>query len=106
MLSGKSLPERLLYAEVSGLKGEARAVIDYPWKYIYNFRNFTSELYNLAEDGRERHNLAEQEPDRALRYHQLVVEYVEQRKPLWSSDHVAPLEEEEIQRLRQMGYIN
>lgn len=106
LLNGGSLPARVLFAEVSGHKGEARAVIDYPWKYIYNFRTYVSELYNLAEDGGERHNLASQEQDRVLRYHERILEYVEKRQARWSLDDVVPLDDEEIQRLRQMGYIN
>jgi arylsulfatase A-like enzyme len=106
LIRGKSLPRRYVFAEVSGFRGEARAVIDYPWKYIYNFRTFFGELYHLENDPGERHNLVTAESERVVDYHERLVDFVDTRKHRWSLDHVIPLGDEDIQRLRQMGYIN
>jgi arylsulfatase A-like enzyme len=47
------------------------------WKYIYNLRDGTEELYDLASDPTEQHNLAGQQPQRSVRYRQRLAALAE-----------------------------
>ncbi len=71
----------------------AYAVTDGDWRYIYDLRGGTSELYNLAEDPLEQHNRADFEPDRTRALHQLLGKWLDRvgavRPPRASDDNSA-----------------
>jgi arylsulfatase A-like enzyme len=66
-----SFPSRVIVSETprNGLETSffAWAYIDWPYKYVYDVKGYTSELYNLAQDPDEQINLVEQDSMRALR---------------------------------------
>ena len=47
------------------------------WKYIYNLRDGTEELYDLGADSNEQRNLAAQQPQRSARYRQRLAALAE-----------------------------
>jgi uncharacterized sulfatase len=51
------------------------AVRDGDWKLVTNFDGSATELFNFANDSREQHNLAEQQPEVAARLEQLVIDW-------------------------------
>lgn len=59
-------PKRVIVSETprNGIETSffAWAYIDWPYKYVYDIRGMTSELYNLESDPNEQHNLVEIDP--------------------------------------------
>ena len=47
------------------------------WKYIYDLRAGTDELYDLAHDPDERHNVSGEQPDRTARLRQRLAAWAE-----------------------------
>ncbi len=105
LLEGGSLPPRPLFAEVSGRTGEARAIIEFPWKYVHNFTQNTGELYNLEQDPQELNNLVVGEQKLALEMFGRLKDWVAATKPRWTLEESPPLSPTEIRRLRAMGYL-
>jgi hypothetical protein len=68
---GAAFPERTIVSETprNGIETSffAWAYVDWPFKFVYDVKGNTSELYNLSNDPDEQHNLVEIDPDRASR---------------------------------------
>jgi arylsulfatase A-like enzyme len=47
------------------------------WKYIYDLRDGTEELYDLDRDPNEQHNLSSTEPERCVRLRQRLAAWTE-----------------------------
>jgi phosphoglycerol transferase MdoB-like AlkP superfamily enzyme len=47
------------------------------WKYIFDLREGTDELYDLDRDPNEQHNLAKSDPDRSARFRQRLAAWTE-----------------------------
>ena len=63
---------------VSGVKGKWRAMIVDDWKIIYipHPKNDIFELYNLAEDPKEEHNLMDKEKEKAEEMKKKILEFL------------------------------
>lgn len=86
--------------------GQLVAVRSGGWKLIYNRRSRVSELYHLAEDPGEKHDLVGQEPARARELLALVAAQDRENAP---RRHLAPgqeaLPEDVVEGLRALGYL-
>ena len=79
------------------------AVLDWPWKLIYHYkRPSDSELYNLADDPGELHNLLPTQQDQARR----LFSELRSRKFL-PDDRLeqGQMSPEDIERLKSLGYV-
>ena len=106
LLEGSGDTDRSLFAEVSYPRAQGRALIQYPWKYIYAMKNQKGKLFNLKTDPGERRNLVRNEPKRASEMRARLLEYIRNTKPRWPIKGYSELSSEEIQQLRTLGYMN
>ncbi|MBU0753660.1 MAG: sulfatase-like hydrolase/transferase [Planctomycetes bacterium] len=83
--------------------GEKFGVRMGPWKYIEGKEERTFELYDLNKDSAERENLFEKSPEQARKLKKIV----EAWKKSYTSDKAVQdnQTDEDIEKLRQMGYI-
>ena len=63
-------------------------------------------LYNLENDPGERHNIASKEPERTALMQKKIIDYVQNTKPRWSFEDDFELSAEEIQQMKNLGYMN
>ena len=82
LLQGGSIPERSLYwhyPHYGNQGGEPSSVIRKgDWKLIHYWEDGRYELYNLGADVRERNNLAEQNPELAIRLRTELLSWLEE----------------------------
>ncbi|MFP4145485.1 MAG: sulfatase [Phycisphaeraceae bacterium] len=76
LLASRLAPRRVFfhknaYPEQWGLR-------DGRWKFIANIRDGKPQLYDLADDPAEQHNLASQDPQRVAAYHELCRQWLQQ----------------------------
>ena len=62
-------------------KGEMGAAREGDWKLVLQFWKPKVQLFNLAADIAEKHDLAAEQPDRAARMHQAWIEWNAQLPP-------------------------
>lgn len=105
LIEERPFAPRALFAEVNSLDGNSRAIIDYPWKYIYNLKTHRAELFDLDEDPGERHNLVKKERKRAEMLHGRLAEWLRQARPRWPDAPKVKLTPDDILKLQHMGYI-
>jgi len=80
------------------------AVYDWPYKLIYS-SDEKHELYNLDTDPGESENLLEQKPDVASRLQKTWMDFQEKRQRSDELIDQDPLTEEQLEKLRSLGYI-
>jgi arylsulfatase A-like enzyme len=78
------------------------AVRSSAWKYIEAPQAGTRELYDLAADPGERHNLASSHPDIVRALHLAIVRWL---AAVQRPGSPSPLNEEDRARLRSLGYV-
>ncbi len=61
---GYSARGRAFYFTIQGMTSED-AILEDDWKYTFNWRTGAEQLFHLVTDPEERHNLADEHPDRA-----------------------------------------
>ncbi len=105
LIQGAKIPNRPLFAEVKLRRGEGRALVEYPFKFIYNFTEQKGELYNLEEDPAEKKNLLTESPERAEAMHQRLIDWVEGKKPRWKIKNPDPIGPGDALKLKRMGYF-
>ncbi len=71
-----AFPQRVVVSETprNGIETSffAWAYVDWPYKYMYDSKQYTQELYNLVDDPDEQVNLVERDPERAARMRQAL----------------------------------
>lgn len=80
------------------------AVFDWPHKYI-DSSDGQSELYNLSTDPNESNNRLRYEPGTVRRLKMVLDTYRNERGTFDSIVEMTPLDSEEIQKLKALGYI-
>lgn len=78
------------------------------WKAIWNVRKSTIELYNLASDPHEQHDVAAEQPERAAVLRQAAEHWHKacgDRAAAAQNVQANELDEETIRRLRTLGYV-
>ncbi|MDD5305933.1 MAG: sulfatase [Deltaproteobacteria bacterium] len=98
-------PERALYAEVTHEDKTSRAIIRSPWKYIHDFATGMGELYDLATDPGEKQDLSSAEPERAAAMRLDLLRWVDTTKPRWAPAKPIRLEQDDMDKLRALGYL-
>ena len=91
---------RPLFAEGLAFYGEKKAMLEFPWKLIYDPAAGDAALYDLANDPREQRNLAFEQPERTQRR-------TEEIRSQLAPDVLSPLprlSSEEEDALRALGY--
>jgi choline-sulfatase len=105
LLEGARLPPRPLVSETKYGDYEMRALIEYPWKLVYNSTTGTGRLYNLADDPRELRDRVADEPRRAAAMRERLRRWGADHGPRWQAAPPAPLSMEEREQLRALGYM-
>ena len=80
------------------------AIYDWPYKYIHS-TDGRPELYHLEYDGREAVNLVQKDPKRARRMLAELRNYMESRPTFQEFIKQAPLSDEELKKLKSLGYV-
>ena len=81
-----------------------RALFEWPYKYIYS-SDGKHELYDLGKDVKETSNLIGRFPDISASLHSKLQQFVESRKKSIKILNQTQLTEEEIRRLKSLGYL-
>ncbi|MDD5305814.1 MAG: sulfatase [Deltaproteobacteria bacterium] len=105
LIRGGALAPRPLFSEVVRYDSTARAIVEYPWKYIWNFTSKTGELYNLTADPAEKNDLSGFEAQRAADMRARLLAWAQSARPRWRVGPSTALAPDEIERLKAMGYL-
>jgi arylsulfatase len=112
-IEGRADPHRPVFSEARVPKnkrpsgwGQMVAVRADGWKLIYNRTKRRAELYHLAEDRAETHNLIAQEPDQARKLVRLLRAFDQDnaRRSHWRKGQEG-LPEDVVEGLRSLGYV-
>jgi arylsulfatase A-like enzyme/predicted Zn-dependent protease len=98
--------ERTHYAEtlsprLSQSWGELRALYEGQWKYIHGPK---PELFDLAADPKELHNLVTERPDQATAMREALAEFLRRNSPPGGT-RMSPVDDETRARLEALGYL-
>jgi arylsulfatase A-like enzyme len=104
-IEGRADPARALHGELSEPLADVRFRLEWPWKYIHDFTRDRGELYRLDTDPGEQRDLADDQPERAARMRASLLAWMERTPPNWPELESVPLSNQEIERLRAMGYL-
>jgi arylsulfatase A-like enzyme len=105
LVEGGSIPKRKLFAEVNSSSGDSRALIDYPWKYVFDIMNKQSQMFNLESDPTEKNNVVLQYKDKAKELHNQLLEWIESSQLRWPEAQRVEFSEQDIKQLKAMGYM-
>ena len=104
-ISGDDRGPRVLHGELIEPLADVRYRLEWPWKYIHDFTRQRGELYRLDGDPGEQRDLAAAEPRRAARMLAGLLEWMERMPYRWPEMETVPFSNQEIERLRAMGYL-
>ena len=82
-----------------------RALLEGPWKYIQSSDD-RHELYDLSRDPGETDNLIASQPGVAARLARQLDQWLASRRPVTSPAPLEEMDEEDLKRLKSLGYIN
>lgn len=107
-LAGNAPPpvERTHYAETLSPRlsqnwGELRALLEGRWKYVHGPK---PELFDLAADPRELHDLSASRPDQAAAMRDALAAFLKSNSPPGGS-RMSPVDDETRARLQALGYL-
>jgi arylsulfatase len=75
------------------------------WKYIYNFKNKTEQLYNITSDPSELKNLINEEENRSKRLKEELFNWITEAKKYPTKKKGFQLTPKEKEKLKGLGYI-
>ena len=96
--------EDYIYAELDTM-ATLKAVIVPPWKYIYNRRDKTGQLYNIMSDPLELHDLALVETGERDRLRDQLLRWADTTKRYPAKRYDVELSPEEKEKLKGLGYL-
>ena len=82
-----------------------KTIITPQWKYIYNYRDGTEQLYNNTSDPLESNNLITKEAEQTDRLREQLFQWVATAKRYLPQKKRIELSPEEEKKLRDLGYI-
>jgi arylsulfatase A-like enzyme len=92
---------RPLFSEL----GELKAIRRGDWKLILNVESGGLELFNVVADPGEQENLADSEPENAQRLRDDLLRFLAGVAAVGTDSPHVPLDEETLERLRALGYV-
>jgi arylsulfatase A-like enzyme len=87
------------------LNSTLKTIMTPEWKYIYNYKDKTEQLYNVKSDPLELHNLIDKKTKQASQLKEQLFQWVSNSKKYHSKGHSLKLSPEEKERLKALGYI-
>ncbi len=106
LIKGEEISNRPLFAEMKNNEGQSRSIIEYPWKYIYNYVTNQQELYNLEKDPKEKVDLTDKELKQSAAMRNRLFHWVENTKMHWDQVITTQLKPQDVNRLKELGYIH
>lgn len=106
------LENRDLFAEALIYFEEQKGIFDQNYKYVYSEVSSKEELYDLQKDPGEERNIIASEEELAEKYRNTLEEWrtasqsIHESLPKEDADATAHLDEETMQQLKALGYIN
>jgi arylsulfatase A-like enzyme len=88
------------------MKRPSYALGDGRFKFIYDVRRASQELYDLARDPRERDDLAQRDPLRAAAFREALYRFMLDTAGGAAAGPGRPPSPEELEQLRALGYVN
>ena len=83
-----------------------KAIITPAWKYIYNYKNKTDQLYRIQSDPNEHNNLAVKNPTQCNQLKKELLNWVSTAKTYPVKDQSFELSQEEKEKLEAIGYLD
>ena len=75
------------------------------WKYIYNFKKKTEQLYNISLDPSELNNLVDEKTDQSNQLKDKLFNWIAQAKRYPTKKQGFQLTPQEKEKLQGLGYI-
>jgi len=75
------------------------------WKYIYNFKNKTEQLYNIKSDFSEQNNLIDKKPNQSNQLKEKLFNWIAKAKKYPTKKQGFQLTPKEKEKLQGLGYI-
>jgi len=82
-----------------------KSIITPQWKYIYNYKDDTEQLYNITSDPLEFNNLITKKTEEGDRFREELFQWVATAKKYPPQKKGFKLSPEEEEKLRNLGYI-
>ena len=105
---GKSLLQRSKseynFTEID-IFSNSKAIITSEWKYIYNYKDKSEQLFNLKADPLELNNYIDRDPMQGKLLKSRLFEWVSTAKKYPPTRHQAKLTPEEKEKLKALGYV-
>jgi arylsulfatase A-like enzyme len=83
-----------------------KAIITPAWKYIYNYKNKTDQLYRIQSDPNEHSNLAVKNPTQCNQLKKELLNWVPTAKTYPVKNQSFELSQEEKEKLEAIGYLD
>ena len=95
---------RYIFSELDKIS-VLKAIITNTWKYIYDYKNKTGQLYSITSDPNERNNLADKNPDQCTQLKNELLDWVATSKTYPVKAQSFQLSQEEKEKLEAIGYV-
>jgi hypothetical protein len=95
---------RYIFSELDKIS-TLKAIITPPWKYIYNYKNKTDQLYSITSDPNELNNLADKNSEQCNQLKKALLNWVSAAKTYPVKSQSFELSQEEKEQLEAMGYV-
>lgn len=99
------VPPDYSYSEL-GRGARLKALITPEWKYIYDYKNKTEQLYDVTLDPIEQNNLADERREQCNRLNKKLSSWVSQSKKYPPGEKPIELSPREEEKLKNLGYID
>ena len=101
------IEDRPVFSEGIAYGYDKKAVRFHEWKYIFSFYNNFEELFNLEKDPKEKHNLINEEKERAKFLRKQLVSFMEKgNEESFSQEGEQQIDNDVKKRLQDLGYLN
>jgi arylsulfatase A-like enzyme len=96
---------RYIFSELDKIS-TLKAIITPVWKYIYNYKNKTEQLYSIKSDPNELNNLAVKNPKQCNQLKKALLNWAATAKTYPVKSQSFELSQEEKEKLKAMGYLD